>query len=394
MFKKTVKLLSLILIPVAAVFIILAAYGDFLNTQIDSLYNPALARTYGVDEMNKGIKLLEHNAKQDDLIILGSSELDSWVPQNSKNMFPNSELNCNVDLVGKAVVQDLADAIKIGALQESIKNKKVVLIVSLQWFLDKDIDLNGFKAHFSEIQFYKFMNNKSISRKNKTYVCERVSELLEGDSAFERPYLYASLYKKNNALSGTLLSCFKPYYFMREKFLDLKDKYQAYESVNKFKNEPQRDVIEIDWEEEEQKAQKMGEEYCTNNPFYVQDEYYDEYLKNRINESKNSYDPNLDLCASKEFDDYKLMLEIFKESEVNPYIIFASTNGFYYDYVGLKREKRIAFYDKLQSMADEYNFDYLDLRDKEYEPYFYKDVMHLGWKGWLYVNKQITKHYS
>lgn len=394
MFKKTVKLLSLILIPVAAVFIILAAYGDFLNTQIDSLYNPALARTYGVDEMNKGIKLLEHNAKQDDLIILGSSELDSWVPQNSKNMFPNSELNCNVDLVGKAVVQDLADAIKIGALQESIKNKKVVLIVSLQWFLDKDIDLNGFKAHFSEIQFYKFMNNKSISRKNKTYVCERVSELLEGDSAFERPYLYASLYKKNNALSGTLLSCFKPYYFTREKFLDLKDKYQAYESVNKFKNEPQRDVIEIDWEEEEQKAQKMGEEYCTNNPFYVQDEYYDEYLKNRINESKNSYDPNLDLCASKEFDDYKLMLEVFKESEVNPYIIFASTNGFYYDYVGLKREKRIAFYDKLQSMADEYNFDYLDLRDKEYEPYFYKDVMHLGWKGWLYVNKQITKHYS
>lgn len=394
MFKKTVKLLSLILIPVAAVFIILAAYGDFLNTQIDSLYNPALARTYGVDEMNKGIKLLEHNAKQDDLIILGSSELDSWVPQNSKNMFPNSELNCNVDLVGKAVVQDLADAIKIGALRESIKNKKVVLIVSLQWFLDKDIDLNGFKAHFSEIQFYKFMNNKSISRKNKTYVCERVSELLEGDSAFERPYLYASLYKKNNALSGALLSCFKPYYFMREKFLDLKDKYQAYESVNKFKNEPQRDVIEIDWEEEEQKAQKMGEEYCTNNPFYVQDEYYDEYLKNRINESKNSYDPNLDLCASKEFDDYKLMLEVFKESEVNPYIIFASTNGFYYDYVGLKREKRIAFYDKLQSMADEYNFDYLDLRDKEYEPYFYKDVMHFGWKGWLYVNKQITKHYS
>lgn len=394
MFNKTVKLLSLILIPVAAVFIILAAYGDFLNTQIDSLYNPALARTYGVDEMNKGIKLLEHNAKQDDLIILGSSELDSWVPQNSKNMFPNSELNCNVDLVGRAVVQDLADAIKIGALQESIKNKKVVLIVSLQWFLDEDIDLNGFKAHFSEIQFYKFMNNKSISRKNKTYVCERVSKLLEGDSAFERPYLYASLYKKNNALSGTLLSCFKPYYFMREKFLDLKDKYQAYESVNKFKNEPQRDVIEIDWEEEEQKAQKMGEEYCTNNPFYVQDEYYDEYLKNRINESKNSYDPNLDLCASKEFDDYKLMLEIFKESEVNPYIIFASTNGFYYDYVGLKREKRIAFYDKLQSMADKYNFDYLDLRDKEYEPYFYKDVMHLGWKGWLYVNKQITKHYS
>ncbi len=394
MFKKAVKLLSLVLIPIVIVFIILSVYSDFLNTQIDSLYNSALARTYGVDEMNKGIKLLDHNAKQDDLIILGSSELDSWVPQNPKNMFPNSELNCNVDLVGRAVVQDLADAIKIGALQKSFKGKKIVLVVSLQWFLDKDIDLNGFKAHFSEIQFYKFMNNKAISRKNKIYVCERISKLLKGDSAFARPYMYATLYKRSNSLCNVLLSCFKPYYLIREKFLDLKDKYQAYKSVNKFKNEPYRDAIAINWKEEEYKAQKMGEEYCTNNSFYVQDEYYDEYLKNRINESKNSYDPNLDLCASKEFDDYKLILEIFKESEINPYIIFVSTNGFYYDYVGLGREKRISFYDKLRSMADEYHFDYLDLRDKEYEPYFYKDVMHLGWKGWLYVNKQITKHYS
>lgn len=394
MFKKTVKLLSLILIPILLVFIILAMYSDFLSTQIDDLYNPALARTYGVDEMNKGIKLLDHNAKQDDLIILGSSELDSWVPQNPRNMFPNSELNCNVDLFGRAVVQNLADAIKTGSLQESIKGKKIVLVVSLQWFLDKDIDVNGFKANFSEIQFYKFMNNKAISHKNKIYVCERVSKLLEGDFAFARPYLYATLYKKNNAFCNIALSCFKPYYFMREKFLDLKDKYQAYKSVNKFKNEPYRDTITINWEEEKDKAQKMGQEYCTNNPFYVQDEYYDEYLKNWIKESKNSYDPNLDLCASKEIDDYRLMLETFKESKINPYIIFVSTNGYYYDYVGLSKEKRILFYDKLRSMADEYHFDYLDLRDKEYEPYFYKDVMHLGWKGWLYVNKQITKHYS
>ena len=31
---------------------------------------------------------------------------------------------------------------------------------------------------------------------------------------------------------------------------------------------------------------------------------------------------------------------------------------------------------------------------KEYEPYFYYDVMHLGWKGWLYVDEQLTRHYG
>lgn len=267
-------------------------------------------------------------------------------------------------------------------------------MISLQWFLGDDIDLSGFKAHFSEIQFYKFMNSKEISHKNKSYVCERICKLLKNDSAFERPYLYAALFKNDSILSKAVLTCFKPYYLMREKFLSLKDRYQAYKVVNKFKNDIIKDTATINWEEEEKKAQKMGEEYCTNNDFYVQDEYYDTYLKEHIDASRNSYDKNLDLCASKEFDDYRLMLETFKEVGVSPYIVFMSTNGFYYDYVGLGRDKRIMFYDKLGSMAEEYGFSYLDLRDKEYEPYFYKDVMHLGWKGWLYVNKQITEYYS
>ena len=394
MLKKVIKLISLILIPTTIVCLVMSEYSNYLDYQIDNLYNPSLGRTYGVDEMNKGIKLLEHNANKDDLIILGSSELDSWVPQNPKNMFPNSELNCNIDLVGRAVVQNLANSIKIGAFQESFSGKKVVLVISLQWFLGDDIDLRGFKAHFSEIQFYKFMNNNKISPESKIYVCDRIINLLKNDSEFERPYLYAKLYKDNSVLSKTMSVCFKPYYLIREKFLDLKDKHQAYKAVKKFKNDPPRDTIKINWEEEEIKAEKMGKEYCTNNNFYVQDEYYDEYLKDRINESKNSYDKDLDLCASKEFDDYRLMLETFKQTGVSPYIVFMSTNGWYYDYVGLSQDKRLLFYDKLGSMAKEYGFSYLDLRDKEYEPYFYKDVMHLGWKGWLYVNKQITEHYS
>ena len=71
----------------------------------------------------------------------------------------------------------------------------------------------------------------------------------------------------------------------------------------------------------------MGEDACTNNNFYVYDEYYDTYLKDNIEQSKNSMDPNTNLCASKEFDDYRLMLDTFKQAGVKPYIVFMSTNG-------------------------------------------------------------------
>ena len=70
------------------------------------------------------------------------------------------------------------------------------------------------------------------------------------------------------------------------------------------------------------------------------------------------------------------------------------TSGYYYDYIGIDKEKRYSVYDKLVEIINNYGFDYLDLRDKEYVPYFYKDVMHFGWKGWLYVDEQITKYYK
>ena len=361
---------------------------------VDKLYNPALARTYGVDEMNKGIKILDHNAQNNDIIILGSSELanSDYIPQNAANVFPTTELKSNVDLVGRAFVQSLANAIKVGALKESFSGKKVVFIISLQWFLTDDVDEKGFKSNFSEIQFYKFLNNSKISDESKAYVCERVSKLLKYDSSFNEPYLYTSRYKKDNLFYKSLLNFLNPYYCLKQKFLELKDKHQALKAVKRFNGTPIREAIDVNWESEKIKAQKMGENACTNNDLYVYDDYYDNYLKGR--DLKNMFGPDLDLLSSKEVDDYKLALDIFKQNDVKPYLIFVSTNGFYYDRAGLDREKRLALYDKLVSLASEYGFDYLDLRDKEYEPYFYKDVMHLGWKGWLYVNEKITEHYS
>ena len=59
-------------------------------------------------------------------------------------------------------MQDLLNGIKIGALGDGFKDKKIILIVSLQWFLEKEINKDGFKAHFSELQFYKTMNNEFV----------------------------------------------------------------------------------------------------------------------------------------------------------------------------------------------------------------------------------------
>ena len=69
-------------------------------------------------------------------------------------------------------------------------------------------------------------------------------------------------------------------------------------------------------------------------------------------------------------------------------------NGYFYDYVGLSKEKRYELYNKLDETARNYGLDILNLKEYGYEPYFYKDVMHLGWKGWIFINEQISKYFS
>lgn len=394
MLKKLIKNVLLVLIPALILLLVIIRYNEYLDNHIKEEYNSALGRTYGVDEMNKGIKLLENNTLKDDLILLGSSELANadYIEQNPANMFPNADFNSDVCLVGRAGVQSLLNCIKAGALSESFKNRKVVFIVSPQWFLDEEIDKAAYKSNFSTLQFYKFMNNKKIDNNIKKYVCDRTVKLADNESSLAIPYLYSYLHSENNFISKLAAAVLKPYYFTHEKFLELKDKHTSYKAVKKFKNHPAQNVQKINGREEI-KAQESGEKECKNNNFYVYDDYYTTYLEPKIDKIKDLY-KDVDLCKSKEIHDYRAILEVFAQTGVRPYIVLVSANGYYYDYTGLTQDKRAALYDKLETMTDEYKFDYLDLRKYEYEPYFFQDVMHLGWKGWLHVNKQIMEHFA
>ena len=33
-----------------------------------------------------------------------------------------------------------------------------------------------------------------------------------------------------------------------------------------------------------------------------------------------------------------------------------------------------------------------DMTNKDYEKYVISDAVHIGWKGWVYVDQQIAKH--
>lgn len=271
MWKKVIKASSLIIFAVFITSLTVVIYNHHLDLKLaefKGIRNSAVSRSYGLNELSKGITILDHDAKNNNLIILGSSEFGSNVPQNPRYMFPNSQLNCDVDMVGKAYVQDLLNAVKISSLSDSFKNKKVVIIVSVQWFmqslpfLGNQIDVNGFNSNFSELQFYRTMNNNNLSADVKKQMCKRIFELSKGESSLERTNIYAYLYSRDNIFSRAALTALKPYYSLREYLLSVRDKQHALERLIELHDKAKKIPRKINWDEEDISAGKWEKKHA------------------------------------------------------------------------------------------------------------------------------------
>ena len=410
------------------VVIFLTGYSIYLDKKIDKLYDEnkqMVNHINGLAEKDKGNSLISRSLVDGNILLMGSSELTSPVPENIKNFFPNNFYAYDISTVGHATVQNALHAMNLGANSDSIQDNPVMIVESLQWFMNDEINVPGFFSNFSELQFYEFLNNKKISKDNKIYLCKRYMELENSNDIRIKPqllskfsdgyinklvnlfpsnivmsnitnkqtFLLARLYSSENLIEKILYYVMKPYYWIRYKILNIRDKYYAYQWLNSLGEIVSKESIDIDWNDEYLKAEKTGKESCTNNDIFVYDEYYDTYLKEKWTELKNGYD-NVELMTSNEWNDFEFFLNVCDDLGIKPYIVIMSTNGLYYDYTGMNKARRDELYDKIDMLSSNHKFDVLNLKDYEYNPYFYCDVMHLGWKGWTYVTQKAIEHFS
>ncbi|MBO0544532.1 hypothetical protein EXQ41_14440 [Clostridium botulinum] len=56
--------------------------------------------------------------------------------------------------------------------------------------------------------------------------------------------------------------------------------------------------------------------------------------------------------------------------------------------------KELNFIKKVSNIIRKKGFEVYSYEEYEYERYFMKDGMHLGWKGWLTVDETISKYYK
>jgi len=86
-----------------------------------------------------------------------------------------------------------------------------------------------------------------------------------------------------------------------------------------------------------------------------------------------------------------MVLDVLKEAKAKPLFVSVPVNGYWYDYMGLSKKDREGYYKKIKQQIEKEGFPVLDLSSHEYDPYFLKDTIHLGYKGWLPIDKAIIE---
>ena len=358
---------------------------------------PSSLASDDAEEKITGMWLVEQGAKADNsLLIFGSSELKtSDIVTHPANFFAGSGLQ--VDLVGRGSCQSIIHALAIGAQGETLQNRQIVLITAPQSYVAEGIASDLFMANYSQQQLLDILADDSIPAEIKTFLSTRVQQLFD---AYEADTGLAP----EEGSAGDLLSAawaagqnpwyLEPYAALTRWLLHAKDLAISRSVVADYEDAaPVPLDLHFDYQKALDEAMAQAAEMVTNNDFTMQDSYYSTYIGARLDQMEGK-DSNLSYSTSPEYDDLRCLLDLCKLWDLEVLFVHVPMHGAWNDYTGFDADRRAEYYDAVRGIVEAYdNVTLLDLTASEYEPYFLCDTMHLGWKGWLAVDRAIVEFY-
>ncbi|WP_066370884.1 D-alanyl-lipoteichoic acid biosynthesis protein DltD [Neobacillus fumarioli] len=325
------------------------------------------------------------------LPMYGSSELSRLDKFHPSNYFQETGAPFTPFLVGRGGTESLIHFLNFSEHIDQLKGRKIVFIISPQWFQRTGTDESHFVPNYSSLQGYDLAFNKNVDPKVKKMAIKR---LLRFTPVKKDPML-STLYKAeihHDPWTQGKAMIVRPFALIYRNMLTKKDLYYSLAGGSPSSREISSVVRNKSWNELENLANQEGARLSTNNRFYVSNYQYNKMRKSvpflKGKKRHMTYGKGL------EYHDFQLVLDVLKESGAKPLFISIPCNGFWYDYTGFPKEGRAAYYNRIRNQVLKMGFPIADFSKHEYDPYFLKDTIHIGWKGWVYTDRAIKDFYN
>ena len=384
MIKLKAFLLSLVLV-IATLALLNVTYVK----KIDDYYkvNDNSIRYSTSYEKYKSRDILTSNITPNTLVLMGSSELVATINQD---YHPNKIFNYNdfnIMQIGTSYSQNIIQATTLGSIEGSMSKRKVAIVESIQWFENGGTQQDAFLNKASQNHIFHMLENEKISKETKEKLINRIIEITKGNKQQN------DIYKKYKSYfidgKGTIVD---------KKLMELDDAIYSFKLKRKFyENHAKADypllgdkTPDYNWEQMTDQFVAEVKKKTDNNDYAVDNKYYNTYLRDRYASLKDAY-KDLNYLESPEYSDMELFLTVAKELGIEVEVIILPVNGKWNDYTGVSREMREETYKKIENVAKSHGATVLNYGNREYEDYFLFDVMHVGVKGWMEVEKELYK---
>ncbi len=384
MIKLKAFLLSLVLV-IATLALLNVTYVK----KIDDYYkvNDNSIRYSTSYEKYKSRDILTSNITPNTLVLMGSSELVATI---NEDYHPNKIFNYNdfnIMQTGTSYSQNIIQATTLGSIEGSMSKRKVAIVESIQWFEKGGTQQDAFLNKVSQNHIFHMLENEKISKETKEKLINRIIEITKGNKQQN------DIYKKYKSYfidgKGTIVD---------KQLMELDDAIYSFKLKRKFyENHAKADypllgnkTPDYNWEQMTDQFVAEVKKKTDNNDYAVDNKYYNTYLRDRYVSLKDAY-KDLNYLESPEYSDMELFLTVAKELGIEVEVIILPVNGKWNDYTGVSREMREETYKKIENVAKSHGATVLNYGNREYEDYFLFDVMHVGVKGWMEVEKELYK---
>ena len=318
------------------------------------------------------------------LYLMGSSELGVTVDQNPSTWLPTNATDFDLYESGRGNQQSLYHAIELAAVGPSIANKKVALILSPQWFVQGGVKASLFQSVFSHAAWDAMLANPKLSASTRQKLITRVGSLMPQLCTFGASCATTTASEVQEVVDA-------PYTVFTSRVNALRDTYKGvdYRKAVSYTGawEPGRQsMTTIDWAAEDVKANATGKARVGKNLYNMEDAYYQKRIVPQLDKLKGQQ-AGVTYTSSVEYDDLQIFLDVAHDLDIDVMLIPLPVNGAWSDFTGLPKAQRDGFAANIRHIAATNAAQLTDLTTNAYEPYYFFDTLHLGWRGWLDVTR-------
>jgi D-alanine transfer protein len=384
--KKLFAILGPIL--VSAVLLAVFFFAPF-KIDLDSKHVLADSSTSMATNVLKGNAIKNKAIGSKDYVpFFGSSELSRISPFHPSVLAEKYDRNYRPFLLGAPGTQSLTQAMMIHSMGKNLSHKKVVFILSPQWFVEQGVTNDYFNAYYSELQTYQWVSDLKTITDDDQYFAER---LLSFPKVRDDKRLTSAL--KNIQTGKQPEHSDKQYIelmlnmFSRED--ELFSKIGMVSKAAAIQKAEKRLPSVYDEQVLDDLALTIGQKSTSNNPFEISNPFYSKRVKKKLKHLENSQ-KNWNYLSSPEYADLQLVLSQLSQEHAEVLFIIPPVNKRWTDFTGLSQEMLQGFSKKIKFQLESQGFTTIADFSKNCDTqYFMADTIHLGWRGWLAADQQI-----